>query len=66
MVKVRVDYSDGHYWMDAAQPGDQHTIDIPDSLWAAYTAYSMQTHYWHRIIGQLDNQIYEDRDNAQQ
>jgi hypothetical protein len=62
-MKVRTDYSDGHYDVIGATPEDcsrgwKHTIEVSDEEWRLYCAHVEECRKWHRWASSLSNEEF--------
>jgi hypothetical protein len=59
VMKVRVHYSDGSYWMQAFPEAKAGLcIEIPDAQWLEYEIFLEHSKVWHMRMRDLDNQQY--------
>jgi hypothetical protein len=61
-VKVRIDYTDGHFSMMKMDPDSPHEgMYITEELWARYEAHVKDCQFWSEIIRAFDNVVYLER-----
>lgn len=64
MIKVVIDYRDGHYSMMPVDqldytPDENQIVEIPVSEWDEYSSFLFASAHWYKYIRNLDNMIYE-------
>lgn len=62
-MKVRVDYSDGHYTLelytwDHEEAGLAY-VEIADGNWRDYQLHLKECLVWHAYCRDIDNELYE-------
>lgn len=54
MILVRVEYSDGNYWLRRTEKGGPGVIAVGPELWERYEKHCADARFWGEIIRHMD------------